>query len=133
LNTVAGEAMTETIVDIDKLTRWAEDFKTAGNVVRLGILFMLCGSEILSEKLKSLTFGQMREILGYPNTSRANSNLAYHLSALIDARFIEKEPLQIEKGSSGIEVIYHLSPKGRQFLGDFSVLQVMKEKLGKKT
>ncbi len=125
--------MTETIVDIDKLNKWAEDFKTAGNAVRLGILFMLCGSEILSKKLKSLTFGQMREILGYPNTSRANSNLAYHLSTLIDAHFIEKEPLQIEKGSSEIEVIYHLSPKGRQFLEDFSVFQVMKEKLGEKT
>jgi DNA-binding transcriptional ArsR family regulator len=124
--------MTESKVDLEKLSKWADSFKTVGHALRLGLLFMLYGSEVLSDTRKSLTFGQIRQILGFPNTNRANSNLSYHLSALIEAGFIEKEPIQAEKGISEIETIYHLSPKGRQFLTDFNVVQVIEEKLSKK-
>jgi len=125
--------MTETKVELEKLDKWADSFKIVGHALRLGLLFMLYGSEVLSGERQSLTFGQMKHILGFPNTNRANSNLSYHLSALIDASFIEKEPLQQEKGISEIEIIYHLSSKGRQFLKDFNVVQVIEEKLGKRT
>jgi hypothetical protein len=124
--------MGEDKAEIEKLGKWADSFKAIGNALRLGLLFMLYGSEVLSGDRKSLTFGQMRQVLGYPNTSRANSNLLYHLSTLIDAGFIEKEPHQAEKGISEIETIYHLSAKGRNFLEDFNVVQVIEEKLHKK-
>jgi hypothetical protein len=119
-------------MNFDKFQKWADEFKTVGNSLRLGLLFMLYGSEVLSGHRKSLTFGQMRQVLGYPNTNRANSNLAYHLVALINARFIEKEPLQVKKGVGEIETIYHLSPKGQEFLKDFNVIEVIESKLSKR-
>lgn len=119
-------------VEMEKLGKWADSFKAVGNALRLYLLFMLYGSEVLSGNKKSLTFGEMRHVLGYPNTTRVNSNLAYHLAALIDAGFVEKEPQQAEKGISEIEIIYHLSSKGQSFLEDFNVVQVIQEKLGKK-
>jgi DNA-binding transcriptional ArsR family regulator len=124
--------MVEAKAEIEKLDKWADSFKAIGNALRLGLLFMLYGSEVLSGDRKSLTFGEMRQVLGYPNSNRANSNLSYHLSALIDASFVEKEPRQAEKGVSEVETIYHLSAKGRSFLEDFNVVQVIEEKLRKK-
>jgi hypothetical protein len=120
-------------VELGKLGKWADDFKTVGNALRLYLLFMLYGSEVLSGNKKSLTFGEMRHVLGYPNTNRVNSNLSYHLSALIGAGFVEKEPQQTDKGIGEIEVIYHLSSKGKNFLEDFNVVQVIQEKLGNRT
>lgn len=124
--------MAGTNTGLKNLDRWADSFKAIGNALRLGVLFMLYGSEVLSGDTKSLTFGEMRHILGYPNTSRANNNLSYHLSALIEARLIEKEARQLKKGVGQIDTVYHLSTKGRQFLKDFRVVDVIEEKLGKK-
>lgn len=123
--------MVGTEVDFDKLNTWADSFKAVGNALRLNILFMLYGSEVLSGERKSLTFGQMRLIIGYPNTSRTNSNLLYHIKALIDSGFVEKEPVQEKRGVGEIGVIYHLSSKGRQFLKDFNVIEVIEEELEK--
>ena len=90
---------------------------------------MLYGSEVLTVSAKSLTFGQIKGILGLPDSSRATSNLSYHIAELIDAGFIEKEPFQSPKGTGKIQAIYHLSPKGHKFLVDFNVAQVIEEKL----
>jgi len=123
--------MEEGVVSLEKLNKWADSFKIVGNSLRLALLFMLYGSEVLSHKRKSLTFGQIRHVLGLPKTKRAISNLSHHLSILLDADFVEREPLQIEKGKGRIETIYHLSKKGYDFLSDFKVVEVIEDELKK--
>lgn len=123
--------MEETRVSLENLNKWANSFKIVGNSLRLAVLFMLYGSEVLSGERKSLTFGQIRQVLGLPKTRRVISNLSHHLSTLIEADFIEKEPLQIEKGRGKIETIYHLSKKGHDFLSDFKVVEVIDEEMKK--
>jgi DNA-binding transcriptional ArsR family regulator len=130
LNPVGDEAM-QSEASIKKLSEWADSFKSVSNPIRLAILFMLYGSEVLTGRAKSLTFGQIKEILGLPDNTRATSNLSYHISELIDAGFIEKEPFQAEKGTGKVQVIYHLSSRGHKFLSDFNVAQVIEEKLKK--
>jgi len=118
-------------VSLLKLDKWTNSFKIVGNSLRLAVLFMLYGSEVLSGERKSLTFGQIRQVLGLPNTRRAISNLSHHVSTLVEADFIEKEPLQIEKGKGKVETIYHLSKKGYDFLSDFKVVEVIEEEMKK--
>ena len=121
--------MSESEPEIGKLQKWAQSFKVLGEPLRLGILFMLYGSEVLSDNQKSLTLGQMRRILGFPNERRVESNLVYHLNSLLSAGFVEKEPRQVEKGTGRVEVIYHLSAKSRDFLKDFKIVDVIEEKI----
>jgi len=124
-------SLEERKVSLETLNKWSDSFKIVANNLRLAVLFMLYGSEVLSGERKSLTFGQIRRILGFPNTRRAISNLSHHLSTLVKADFVEKEPLQIEKGKGKIEIVYHLSQKGRDFLRDFRVVEVIENELKK--
>jgi DNA-binding transcriptional ArsR family regulator len=114
---------------LNKLGKWADSFKVIGHPLRLTILFMLYGSEVVSQNPKCLTFGQIREVLGFPENKRALNSLTYHLNELLEANFIEREPFQDEAGKSRVMSTYSLSRRAREFLSDFGLIEKIRQSL----
>ena len=115
--------------NLKKLKKWSDYFKAIGHPVRLTIIFMLYGSELLSQNPRCLSFGQIREILGFPDSKRAVNSLVYHLNELLNDDFIQREPFQDEIGKSPVKVTYSLSNKAREFLSDFGLIETIRQKL----
>jgi len=113
---------------LDKLEKWADTFKAIGNPIRLAILFMLYGSQVMYGE-HSLTLSQMLAVLGFPKTKRSMNTLTYHIGGLLEASLVERTPHQKEEGKSQVQTVYHLSKKGRDFLKDFNLTDKIKEYL----
>ena len=110
-----------------KLEKWAKSFKVIGHPIRLASIFILYGSDVLRGK-GSLRFNEIGEILGLP----PESNLAHHLKELIKVGFVEKTPSKDEKGE--VFPLYHITERGKEFLGDFGLLETLRQYvLSKKT
>jgi len=110
-----------------KLEKWAKSFKVIGHPIRLASIFILYGSDVLRGK-GSLRFNEIGEILGLP----PESNLAHHLKELIKVGFVEKTPSKDEKGE--VFPLYHITERGKEFLGDFGLLEPLRQYvLSKKT
>lgn len=133
------EWMPEEKLEVEKLEKWAENFKAVSHPMRLAVVIMLYGSDLLSDQdararkssLQSLTFTQILAVLGLPKSKRVANNLNYHLDKLIDCGFIKREPLQQEPGKTRVQTIYHISPKGQEFLKDFKLTEVIATSLKK--
>lgn len=123
--------MPERKLEVKKLEKWAESFEAVSHPIRLALVVMLYGSDLLPNQ-KSLTFAQMLDILGLPKAKNAESSLSYHLDRLIESGFIAREPVQEEPGKSHIQTIYHITTKGQEFLADFNLVQVITANLSKK-
>lgn len=122
--------MPEEKLRVEKLEKWAESFKVVSHPMRLAVVIMLYGSDLLSKKeslpsFRSLTFTQILAVLGLPNDKRAANNLTYHLDKLLECEFIKRKPQQEEEGKTRVQTIYHLSPKGNEFLKDFNLTGVI--------
>jgi len=100
--------------------KWAEDFKAIAHPLRMAILFMLYGSEVLSEE-RCLTVSEIRKILAFPNNKRSFNKIEHHLSVLLKKGFIERFGDQEQKGKSRIRVLYRTSDKAKTFLDDFNL------------
>ena len=120
--------MPEETLDIKKLEKWAESFRAISHPIRLAILFMLYGSEVIPAH-RSLTFTQILAVLGLPKAKRAQNSLGYHLDQLIQDGFIKRKPLQEEEGKTPIQTIYSISDKGREFIADFRLADVIEAHL----
>lgn len=128
--------MSEEKLVVEKLEKWAESFKAVSHPMRLAVVIMLYGSNVLSEQQsllgdKSLTFTQILAVLGLPKSKRVANSLIYHLDKLIEYGFIERQPLQQEPGKTRVQTIYHISPKGHEFLKDFNLTDVIAANLKK--
>lgn len=122
--------MSEEELDVKKLEKWAESFKAVGHPMRLAVVVMLYGSDLLSDH-QSLTFTQILAVLGLPKNKRVENSLIYHLGKLIDNGFIVRYPLQKEPGKTRVQTVYHISPKGQEFLRDFNLTNVIAMSLRK--
>ena len=84
------------MVDTKSLSieQMADILAAMGSSIRLGILMVLYGSDMLDEETPCLRFGQIKEITGIASASVLN----HHLGRLIKAGLIEKDPHQDEDG-----------------------------------
>ena len=98
----------------------SNDFKAVGHPLRLAILFILYGSEILYGE-KCLTYSQIQDVLGFPNIKRITNTLDHHIDILIKNEFIEKIPHQEKEGKSRVITLYRVKTKGRDFLKVFGI------------
>lgn len=72
----------------------AELLAAMGNSIRLGILMVLYGSDMIEEDTPCLRFTQIKKITGIASDSVLN----HHLGRLVKAGLIEKDPHQDEDG-----------------------------------
>ena len=86
------------------LNQWAQTYAAMGNPIRLGILFVLYGSNI-ADSTPCLRFNQIKEITGIAS----DSALTHHLSRLLDAGLITKEAFKDE--NEQVFPIYSASPR----------------------
>lgn len=124
--------MSEKELDIKKLEKWAENFKAIAHPMRLAIVVMLYGSELLPAD-QSLSFTHILAVLGLPKSKRVQNSLNYHLDKLIESGFILRKPLQQQPGKTPVRTIYSISDKGREFIGDFNLADVIATSLRKST
>ena len=125
---MANERSESQKLEIKELEKWADRFNVVSHPVRLAILFMLYGSDLLPSH-KSLTFTEILAVLGLPKNNRAENSLSYHLGKLIESGFIKKEPMQEVPGKTSVQIIYNLSTEGREFLEDFNMTEVIARNL----
>jgi hypothetical protein len=74
--------------DIANLEKWAKHFRVIGHPVRLAIILMLNGSEVLRHTQHSLTFSEIKSISSVPS----DENLCYHLREL-SIQYFRSRPL----------------------------------------
>lgn len=108
---------------MDKLDEIARIFETIGSPARLGILFVLYGSEYLHRQNKhSLTFSELKKVMQIPN----DAVLDYHLKKLIDAELVVKEPSQ-QNASARFTAVYKVTEKWVNFLRETGLAQYLNE------
>lgn len=108
-------------MSVEKLEKWASFFDVLGNPIRLATLIILYGSTILFEGARSLTFGQIGEVVKVPSKQA----LTHHLRKLIGAGLITKSPHQDESGR--VYPLYNISDTGTVFLEDFGLKKFIEE------
>lgn len=106
----------------EKLEKWAELFKVLGHPLRLATIFILYGSDFLRDK-SSLRFSEIAFILGLP----PKKNLTHHLDQLLKVDLIDKTAYKDEAGQ--VYPLYHISPKGKEFLEDFNLLEPLRKEI----
>jgi DNA-binding HxlR family transcriptional regulator len=105
-------------------------FEAIGSPVRLGILFVLHGSDYIRRGGKgSLTFSELKDIMNIPNDAVLN----YHLKRLIEAGLVVKLPSQ-ENPSGRFTAVYKVTEKWIKFLQETELAKYLngfiREKLG---
>jgi DNA-binding transcriptional ArsR family regulator len=99
------------------LEKWASLLKTIGNPTRLAILLILYANEE-----GSLTFTQLKEIMGLPS----DSTLVHHLEILLKAKLIEK--IACKEGEIGrVYPKYQISKLGKELLEQTQLAQALQE------
>jgi DNA-binding HxlR family transcriptional regulator len=118
-----GESLSETEstrpprITFDRL---AHIYSAMGNPIRLGILFVLYGSDIVHTLgTHCLRFNQIKKITGITS----DSVLAHHLDILIQAGLVEKKPFQDE--NNGIFPVYQVAEKLEEF-NEYSSTKIWK-------
>ena len=113
---------------LEILETWAEDFKIISHPLRMSVLFMLYGSEVLFGK-NCLTVSQIRDILSFPKNKKSFNKIEHHLSVLLEKGFVERYADQENEGKSQIKVLYKTSEKTKEFLKAFNLDQKITEAL----
>jgi len=108
-------------MEMEKLKRIAEIFELIGNPIRLGILFVLYGSDLLRDK-GSMTFTELREVMRLPN----DAILDYHLKKLIEAGLVTKKAVQKDP-TSKITPVYKVTEKLVSFLEETGLAEPLKK------
>ena len=116
--------MPEENLDVKKLEKWAESFRAVGHPMRLSVLVMLYGSELLPDH-QSLSFPQIVAVLGLPKNKRVLNSLNYHIGRLIESGLVLRKPQQEEPGKTPVQTVYGISGKGREFIVDFNLADVI--------
>jgi DNA-binding transcriptional ArsR family regulator len=103
------------------LEKWARLLKTIGNPVRLAILLVLYASGE-----GSLTYTQLKEIMGLPS----DSTLVHHLEILLKAKLIEK--IAYKEGEIGrVYPKYQIGKLGKELLEQTQLAQALREFMNK--
>jgi DNA-binding transcriptional ArsR family regulator len=101
----------------EELEKWASLLKTIGNPTRLAILLILYASGE-----GSLTFTQLKEIMGL----HSDSTLVHHLEILLKAKLIEK--IAYKEGEIGrVYPKYQISRLGKELLEQTQLAQALQE------
>jgi DNA-binding HxlR family transcriptional regulator len=107
-------------------------FDAIGNPMRLGLLIVLYGSEILHKgKKHSLGFTDLKKIMEVPSDATLN----YHLEKLMTAGLIIRKPFQ-ESPTDRINTVYGVTDKTVRFLKEINLARaiedIVEEKLSAK-
>jgi len=98
-----------------ELEKWANTFDVLGNPIRLAIIVVVYGSDLLFEEQHSLTFGQIKSVVEVPSKQA----MASHLKKLVNSGLITKHAKKDEKNR--VYPLYTLTEKGKEFLTDFGL------------
>ena len=94
----------------EKLKEWADAFEVLSHPIRLGILLILYGSEVLESLTPCLTYTQIKEIMEMPSESA----LAHHLKRLTDAKLVEK--IAAKNEANRVYPEYRIGERGEKLL-----------------
>jgi len=103
----------------ENLREWADVLDVLGNPVRLGIILVLYGSEVLGMPTPCLTFTQIKEIMRLPSESA----LAHHLGRLVDVGLVDKTAAKDE--ANRVYPEYRIGKRGTELLKKIGLADVL--------
>ena len=111
------------VLSDEELEEWAGTFNVLGNPARLAVVIVLYGNSLLFQEENLLSFGQINDIIQLPSKPA----LAAYLRQLVSAGVIEKHPF--EDVNQRIYPVYSLSKKGKEFLSDFGLKELIEKRI----
>jgi len=104
-----------------QIDQMADILAAMGNSIRLGLLMILYGSEMIEEDTPCLRFSQIKNISGIASDSVLN----HHLGRLLDAGLIKKEPHQNESGQ--VYPLYSAAPKWNSLVESADLRSIIRD------